>query len=160
MLDQDIQLRGHELSSREKKEVKKALLSLHNLEIMATNVYRCQISNRYPELKVDLIAAMKNEMGHIQDYLVKLYEYELNPAWYRSAFWMVGWFIGTTSRILGKKAIFKAGIWTESKAVHHYEELLKAAAWDEVTYQVIHKGRQDEVVHLNLWTRLLKEMES
>ena len=159
MLDKTIQLRGEQLTSKEKGKIKKALLDLHNLEIMATNVYRCQITNRYPELKVNLIGAMKNEMGHVQDYLVKLFEYDFTPAWYRWVFWMVGWVIGTGSRIQGKKGILKAGIWTESKAVKHYEELLEIAPWDEETFRVIDKDRQDEVQHLELWTGLLKAME-
>ncbi|MBN1782085.1 demethoxyubiquinone hydroxylase family protein [bacterium] len=138
-------------------KVRKALHALHNLEIMATNIYRCQISDSMPELKIDLIAAMKNEMGHIQDFLVKLFEYGLKPVWYRWIFWMAGWIIGTFSRFGGKKAILRAGIWTESKAVRHYEELLHAAPWDQPTAEVIEKDRQDECVHLNLWKTLLDE---
>ncbi|MBN2102531.1 ferritin-like domain-containing protein [bacterium] len=126
---------------------------------MAVNVYRFHISNRFPELKVSLIAAMKNEIGHVQDYLVKLYEYEFKPAWYRWAFWIVGAVIGTGSKILGKRMILKAGIWTESKAIAHYQELLESAPWDDSTYQMIDKDRQDEIVHLNLWSELLKKIE-
>lgn len=159
MLDENIHFRGDQLSVQDKRRVKKALLDLHNLEIMAVNVYRCQIMHKDPELTLSLIAAMKNEMGHVQDYLVKLFEYKLKPAWYQWIFWLVGWFIGTFSRVRGKKAIVKAGIWTESKAIIHYTELLKIAPWDKATYQIIEKDRNDEIMHLNYWKTMLEKLE-
>jgi len=158
MFDKNIKIRGQELPSSKRKQIKKSLLDLHNLEIMAVNVYRFQISCRFPELKVSLIAAMKNEVGHVQDYLVKLYEYEFRPAWYRWAFWLLGAVIGFGSKISGKRTILKAGIWTESKAISHYKELLESASWDEETYQIIDQDCQDEIAHLNLWSGLLKKM--
>jgi demethoxyubiquinone hydroxylase (CLK1/Coq7/Cat5 family) len=157
MLDKSIQLRGLNCSTTERKHLRKALHDLHNLEIMAANIYRCQIGGHPAELDENLIAAMKNEMSHIQDYMIKLYEYGLKPVWYRWIFWIVGWIIGSFSRLQGQIGIFKAGIWTESKAVKHYDELLKCAPWDEATYQIIDKDRQDEIRHLALWTHLLEE---
>lgn len=159
MINKDITIRGNGLSADEKKKIRKALLDLHNLEIMAVNVYRCQINKKNQELNIALIGAMRNEIGHVQDYLVKLYEYQLKPAWYRWAFWLLGWAIGTFSRIRGKKAIIKAGIWTESKAVAHYNKLLKMAPWDEATYSVIDKDRNDEIMHLNYWKTSIEKLE-
>ena len=157
MLDKSIQLRGTDCSKKERKQIRKGLHDLHNLEIMATNIYRCQISGQTPELNKNLIAAMKNEMGHIQDFLVKLFEYGFRPVWYRGIFWIAGCVIGWFSRFQGQKGVLKTGIWTESKAVRHYNELLKIAPWDEATSQVIEKDKQDEISHLKLWNNLLKK---
>jgi hypothetical protein len=44
--------------------------------------------------KTELIIAMCNEMTHIQDFQVKLYEYGLRPSKFRWAYWMVGLVIG------------------------------------------------------------------
>ena len=57
------------------KGIKKGLLALHTLELMAVNIYRFQITKEDTELNRQLIAAMCNEMTHFQDFQVKLYEY-------------------------------------------------------------------------------------
>jgi demethoxyubiquinone hydroxylase (CLK1/Coq7/Cat5 family) len=139
--------------------VRKALLDLHNLEIMAVNVYRCQISDKYPDLKKALIGAMRNEMYHVQNYQIKLYEYGLKPVWYRWAFWLVGWTIGNYSKIRGRKTVLQAGVWTETRAVTHYGELLKHALWDEETYERIKSDMGDEAEHLEHWEVLLERLK-
>ena len=160
MLDKSIQLRGMDCSKAERKRIRKGLHDLHNLEIMATNIYRCQISGRTPELNENLIAAMKNEMGHIEDFLVKLFEYGFKPVWYRGIFRIAGCAIGWFSRLQGQKGILKAGVWTETKAVRHYDELLKNVRWDQATVQIIEKDKQDEISHLELWNKLSKKTGS
>ena len=63
------------------KKIKEALLAFHNLENMAANIYRFQIcKNNADELNQEIIAAMLNEMGHIEDFQVKLYEYGFKPS--------------------------------------------------------------------------------
>ena len=42
---------------------------------------------------------------------------------------------------VGQKAILKTGIFVETKAVHHYAELLNAAEWDDPTRRVIEKDQ-------------------
>ena len=44
----------------------KALRTLHSLEIMAVNTYRFQITQTDDALNRELIAAMCNEMTHVQ----------------------------------------------------------------------------------------------
>jgi len=61
------------------KSHKKRLLKLHTLELMATTIYRFQITKKNSELNRQLIAAMCNEMTHYQDFQVKLYEYGWKP---------------------------------------------------------------------------------
>lgn len=105
----------------------------------------------------ELIAAMCNEMTHVQNFQVKLYEYGLTPGLLRWAWWLVGCVLGVTSRLLGPKAILKTGIWVESKAVHHYAQLLQAAPWDPPTRTVIQKDQADESGHIRMWRQLLAD---
>jgi len=157
ILHNQIVLRGHHLSPQSRSKVKNALRTLHSLEIMAVNTYRFQITQTDDALNRELIAAMCNEMTHVQDFTVKLYEYGLTPSLFRWAWWLVGFGIGFGSRLLGKKAILKTGIFVETKAVHHYAELLNAAEWDDPTRHVIEKDQADEDGHIQTWSRLLSE---
>jgi len=158
MSHDQIALRGRELSPHARSKVKKALRTLHSLEIMAVNTYRFQITRTDDPLNRELIAAMCNEMTHVQDFAVKLYEYGLTPSLFRWAWWLVGFAIGFGSRLLGKKAILKTGIFVETKAVHHYAELLNAAEWDGPTRHVIEKDQADEDGHVQTWSRYLSEL--
>lgn len=152
-----VALRGRSLSPEALKKVKKALRTLHSLEIMAVNAYRFAITKADEPINRNLIAAMLNEMTHVQDFTVKLYEYGLTPSLFRWAWWIVGFGFGFGSRILGKKAILKTGVFVETKAVHHYSQLLCAAEWDEATRKVIEKDQADEDGHIQMWTHLLDQ---
>ena len=153
-----VALRGRTLSPQARAKVKKALRTLHSLEIMAANTYRFQITAQDDELNRDLIAAMLNEMTHTQDFAVKLYEYGLRPSLFRWAWWLVGFGIGFGSRLLGRKAILRTGIFVETKAVHHYTALLAAADWDPDTRRIIEKDQADEGGHIQTWSRYLSEL--
>ena len=157
MNEKDFTLRGEGFSPSRLKSIKKGLRTLHTLELMASNIYKFQITKDRTDLNRDLIAAMCNEMCHYQDFQVKLYEYGFKPGKLRWAFWLVGFAFGFGSRILGKKAILKTGIWVESKAVTHYAELLETIEWDEDTRKVIEKDQADEDGHINRWKKKLKE---
>ena len=156
---EEIGLRGRLLSSPDRKKILKALRALHTLEIMAVNIYRYQITRIESEHNRELIAAMCNEMTHVQDFQTKLYEYGMRPSLIRWAFWIAGFVFGFGSRLLGTKAILETGIWVESKAVAHYAELLKAAPWDEPTRHVIEKDQSDEDGHIRIWQRMLSVLE-
>jgi ubiquinone biosynthesis monooxygenase Coq7 len=146
------------MSPAARAKIKKALRTFHSLEIMAVNTYRFQITTSDDPLNRELIAAMCNEITHVQDFTVKLYEYGLTPCLARWAWWLVGFVIGFGSRLLGKKAILKTGIFVETKAVHHYAELLAAADWDDDTRRIIEKDQADEDGHIQNWTRYLSEL--
>lgn len=154
----EVKLRRENISKSELKKIKKALLSLHNLELMAQTVYKCQITKKESNLNRTLIAAMLNEMGHYQDFQVKLFEYGLKPNIFRFIYWFAGIFFGTFSKIRGDKAIAKMGIWLETQAVNHYDELLDSAYWDDDTRKVIEKDQADEDGHIARWRSLLKSM--
>ena len=157
MSNADFKMRGQGVEPARLEAIKKGLLTLNTLELMAMTIYRFQITSENCDLNRELIAAMCNEMTHYQDFQIKLYEYGFKPSIIRLAYWCVGFTFGFLSRLFGKKAILKMGIWVETKAVHHYAELLKTIDWDEDTRKVIEKDQADEDGHINKWNKLLKE---
>lgn len=157
---EDFKIRGGEMEPARLKAVKKGLLTLHTLELMAITIYRFQITTEKSEFNRQLIAAMCNEMTHYQDFQVKLYEFGFRPNPFRWAFWIVGFTFGFCSRLLGKRAILNTGIWVEAKAVQHYAELLETIDWDEDTRKVIEKDQADEDGHISRWKTLLGSQAS
>jgi ubiquinone biosynthesis monooxygenase Coq7 len=156
MNSEDVEMRGQAAEPARLKSIKKGLLTLHTLELMAITIYRFQITSINCQLNRYLIAAMCNEMTHYQDFQVKLYEFGFKPNPLRWTFWIVGFIFGFGSRLLGRKAILKTGIWVESKAVQHYAELLDTIDWDEVTRKIIEKDQADENGHISKWKTLLE----
>ena len=154
-----VALRGQGFSPERLAAIRKGLTTLHTLELMAQTIYKFQITKKPSELNRKLIAAMCNEMTHYQDFQVKLYEYNFRPSILRAAFWMVGFVFGFTSRLRGQKAILKTGIWVETKAVHHYAELLSTIEWDDDTRAIIEKDQADEDGHVDSWKKLLESQK-
>jgi ubiquinone biosynthesis monooxygenase Coq7 len=152
----DLKMRGRDMEPARLKAIRKGLLTLHTLELMAITIYRFQITGENCQFNRQLIAAMCNEMTHYQDFQVKLYEFGFKPNPLRWAFWIVGFAFGFGSRIFGRKAILKTGIWVESKAVKHYAELLKTIDWDEDTRKIIEKDQADENGHISRWKTMLE----
>ena len=148
--------RGRGLSADERKAVRKALRTLHALEIMAVNIYKCQITKDVTPLNTALTAAMSNEMTHMQDYQTHLYEYGITPDKARGRYWLAGYVFGLGSRMMGTKRVLRTGIWAENKAVEHYGKLLASAPWDDETRAVIEKDRADEYGHIARWEGFLK----
>jgi len=149
-------LRGQGYPAQRLRAIRKGLRTLHTLELMAQIIYKFQITSERSDLNRQLIAAMCNEMGHYQDDQIKLYEYGFRPSILRWAYWLVGFGFGLGSRLLGTKAILKTDIWVESKAVHHYAQLLQTIEWDDETRKVIEKDQADEDGHIARWRRLLE----
>ncbi len=152
---ENIKIRRDSNSRRAFEAFKKALQTFHNLETMAINIYKFQITKAPTELNRQLIAAMCNEMTHLQDFQIKLYEYGFKPNKFRWIYWIVGFALGFISRLKGSEAILKTGIWAERKAVLHYKELLETIEWDEETKRIIEKDQADENGHINRWKKLL-----
>jgi ubiquinone biosynthesis monooxygenase Coq7 len=126
---------------------------------MAVNIYRFQITQKNSDHNRQLIAAMCNEMTHVQDFQVKLVEYGWKPSKLRWIHWIVGSAIGLASRLMGTQAILRADIWLESRAVHGYGELLQTVDWDDDTRAVIELDQADEVMHITRWQRLLRSTQ-
>lgn len=160
MRTENIQMRGQGMPSDRLRDIRKGLLTLHTLEMMAINIYRFQITKKVYELNRQLITAMFNEMTHVQDFQSKLFEYSWKPSKLRWAYWIVGCILGLFSRLRGTKAILKTDIWLETKAVYHYDELLQTIDWDEDTRRIIEKNQSDEYGHINRWKKLLQSNEA
>jgi ubiquinone biosynthesis monooxygenase Coq7 len=158
MRDEDFKLRGEGMPADQLRAIKKGLLTLHTLELMAMTIYKFQLTAERSELNRQLIAAMCNEMGHYQDFQIKLYEFGFKPSKIRGAFWFVGFAFGFGSRLLGKKAMLKTGIWVEAKAVTHYAHLLAEIDWDGDTRKVVEKDAADEDGHINRWKAMLEKI--
>ncbi|MEJ2647889.1 MAG: demethoxyubiquinone hydroxylase family protein [Sedimentisphaerales bacterium] len=156
MDEKEVKQRGQASSERRLAAIRKGLLALHTLELMAQTIYKFQITKEPSELNRKLIAAMCNEMTHYQDFQVKLYEYNFKPSVFRAAYWLVGFVMGYTSRRRGTKAILKTGIWVETKAVSHYKKLLETIEWDEDTRAIIEKDQADEQGHIENWKKMLE----
>ncbi len=154
----DFHLRGSDMSKPRLAAIRKGLRTLHTLELMALTIYRYQITKEPDDLNRQLIAAMCNEMGHYQDFTVKLYEFGFRPSCLRWAYWLVGFSFGFGSRLLGRRATLKTGVWVESKAVAHYAELLESIDWDEETRRVVEKNQADEDGHIRRWRRALESL--
>jgi ubiquinone biosynthesis monooxygenase Coq7 len=152
----DFKFRGIEMPPERLKTIRKGLRTLHTLETMAVNIYKFQITKKANELNLQIIAAMNNEMTHLQDFQSKLFEYGFKPSKFRFVYWVVGLIFGFFSRLMGRKAILKTGIWVETKAVHHYDELLKDIEWDEETRKIVEKDQADEFGHIKRWESFLK----
>jgi demethoxyubiquinone hydroxylase (CLK1/Coq7/Cat5 family) len=155
MRDSGVRMRIGSAPPADLRLIEKGLRTLHTLELMAVNIYRCQLAPRATDLDRALVAAMCNEMTHLQDFQVKLYEYGWRPSPLRWAYWIVGWCFGTFSRLRGPKAILRTGVWVETKAVHHYAELLARVPWDDETRTIVEKNQADERGHIERWKGML-----
>ena len=158
MNERDFKIRGNEMSPERLKSIKEGLLTLHALELMALTIYKFQITEKPTEANRRLIAAMCSEMTHYQDYQVKLYEFGFKPSFLCWAYLLTGFFLGYGSRLVGRKALLKMGIWAEGKAVNHYNELLETIDWDDDTREIIEKNLADENEHIARWTDELKKI--
>ncbi len=98
---EDFKSRGEGMPKARLKAIGKALQTLHALETMAVNIYKFQLTTKKSELNRQLTAAMCNEMTHLQDFQVKLYEYGFRPSVFRLAYWMVGFVFGFFSKLRG-----------------------------------------------------------
>lgn len=155
MQDENFKLRREPMPAARRRAIVKGLRTFHNLEMMALTIYRFQITKEPSELNRQLIAAMCNEMTHYQDFTVKLYEYGASPSLMRAAYWIVGFCFGFGSRMLGRRQMLRTGVWVETKAVHHYAQLLDDVEWDDDTRRMIEKNQTDEDGHINRWSGLL-----
>jgi ubiquinone biosynthesis monooxygenase Coq7 len=156
LVAEDFRHRGDGVSRDDLRKIRKGLRTFHTLETMAQNIYKFQLTRKRSELNRQLTAAMCNEMTHLQDFQVKLYEYGFTPSRFRFAYWLVGLVFGAFSRLRGRRAILRTGIWVESKAVAHYAELLKEVPWDDDTRRMIEKDAADEEGHITRWRSLLE----
>jgi demethoxyubiquinone hydroxylase (CLK1/Coq7/Cat5 family) len=149
--DSEIKLRRSLKDKKTLKSIKSGLHTLHNLETMAVNAYKYQITSKDTELNRELIAAMLNEMTHVQDFQVKLYEYGWKPSICSYFFPIVGFIFANIAKLFGEKGARWLGVFVETKAVSHYRHLLETIDWDEDTRKIIEKDWADEFGHIERW---------
>jgi ubiquinone biosynthesis monooxygenase Coq7 len=154
---EDVKIRGVGYDEERRKEILKALRFLHAREIMAANVYKCQIKSKACKLNTWLTAGMASEMTHVSDFQTKLYEFGAKPSKSRFVFWFAGYVFGFGSRILGEERMLRTGVWVEEEAVKHYQEVLDRVDWDDETRAFVEKDQQDEYAHIERWKTLLGE---
>ncbi len=156
---EQVQLRRRGMNRARLQEIKKALRRFHSFELLAGTTYRFQMTKNETEPERVRIAAMCNEMTHLADFQVKLYEYGWKPNKIRGIFWLGGMTIGTATRILGIRSVLKSGVWLENRAVKHYKELLETVDWDDDSREMVEKNCSDEMGHVERWTALLAEYD-
>jgi ubiquinone biosynthesis monooxygenase Coq7 len=117
-----------------------------------------QISKNSSDLNCKLIKAMGNEMTHVQDFQIKLFEYGSKPSPVRWIMGMAGIFIGLVSSLGGENSIVNAGIWVETRAVGHYKKLIKNIPWDEDALAMVEKDMSDEFHHIDIWQGYLNNI--
>lgn len=154
-----VRWRERPLTARQFSRLRRNLRALHQLEIMAVNIYRYQIGDGRSEMQRELIEALRVEMQHTQDFQVALFEYGLRPSPVRWAYWLLGWFLGLFSKVRGTRAILRMGLWVERKAVDHYTEILAAYDWEPDLRAIIEHNQKDEYHHIELWQKFLHAME-
>ena len=159
MVVEDFKFRAQGMPKKKLKKIKKGLQTFHTLETMAVNIYKFQISKKRTEHDLQLIVAMANEMTHLQDFQLKLYEYGFHPSLMRCLYWLVGFILGFFSKLIGERAVLKTGIWAEEKAVRHYRNLLEEVEWDDETRRIIEKNQADEFGHIGRWQALLGSLK-
>lgn len=151
----EFRFRGQKMEAKVLGQIKRALWTLHNLEIMAVNIYRLQIGRVRSDLDLQLIVAMCNEMCHVQDFQVKLFEYGWKPSRLRWAFWGLGFLLGLGSRMLGRRLMLVTAIWLEEKAANHYARLLEGVEWEPDVRGLLTENLADEEGHIRRWQRLI-----
>ncbi len=156
---EDFQIRGHNLTRHRVRAFQDALQILHDREAMAVSIYRVQIRPKMCEHNRELIAAMCNKMSHLQDYFILLFEYGARPAKVRAVWWILGALIGYISRLLGRGAILKTGVWIEKKVLGRYELFLKTVDWEPDVRTLLEKNCTDAHAHIHRWKNLLHTVE-
>ena len=129
-----------------------SLRKMHNIERLATEVYRAQIP-AFPEKEIAdrLKAAMSNEQEHIDDLKRRIEELGGTTSWLGFFFHMAGKSWGFATRLRGKMFILKVDMWLERKAVRDYDDFLQRVDFDEKSRALILKNIEDEKMHIKRW---------
>jgi len=145
-------------------QVMKALRKMHNMERLATEIYRMQTGafSDEKELADRLHAAMLNEQEHIDNLKARIEDLGGSTSALGVAFQMAGKIMGRVPTLLGKNSVFKTDIWIEEKAIQDYGAFLQKLDFDAKSRDVIEQNTQDERVHVRRWKEsieILKQKE-
>ena len=133
------------------------LKKLFNLEVMAVQIYRCQIGALAdPEEKAMMVAAMENEQHHRETFRSLLAGRGMGPSPRWPFYWLVGQTLGRTTSLLGRSAVFRGDIAFENKAAHEYASFLERDWFTEEEREFIIEFMHDEERHSANWRKLLE----
>ncbi len=123
-------------------EAMKALRKMHNLERLATEVYRVQTGafREEEEIADRLQAAMLNQQEHIDHLKARIDELggSVSP-------------LGMTTRLLGKNCVLRTDIRIEEKAIKDCSAFLDRVDFDAKSRALIEKNTEDERLHVRRW---------
>lgn len=134
-------------------DVMKALRKMHNLERLATEIYRVQAGAFREEREIGdkLRAAMLNEQEHIDNLKARIEELEGSTSALGIGFQMAGKTMGMITRVLGKNTILRTDISIEEKAIKDYSAFLDKVDFDGKSRALIEKNTEDERLHVRRW---------
>lgn len=142
----------------------RVLLSLnfmYCIECFATQIYRTQFGAFGATVYASLLnAASQNENEHFQKFRtqVKKLSGKISPIGF--LFQFMGFVLGNVTRILGKKALFKADTYVETRAVKDYNSFIKHIPLDRDTIKLIRGINNEEEVHVDNWKRAEKALNN
>lgn len=134
-------------------EAMKALRKMHNLDRLATEIYRVQTGafREEEEIADRLQAAMLNEQEHIDDLRARIDELGGSASLPGLAFRVAGKTLGMTTRLLGENCVLRTDIRIEEKAIKDYSTFLERVDFDAKSRDLIVKNTEDESLHVRRW---------
>jgi len=134
-------------------EAMKALRKMHNLERLATEIYRVQTGafREEEEIADRLQAATLNEQEHIDDLEARIDALGGSASPLGLAFQMAGKTLGMTTRLLGKNCVLRTDARIEEKAIQDYNAFLDRVDFDAKSRALIKNNTEDERLHVRRW---------
>ena len=137
--------------------MRKAIISLnlmYCMERFATQIYLTQRGAfKGLPLAQQLTDAAENERGHVrklQDEIRRLRSVVYPLGW---LFQFMGIILGLTTRLFGRRNLFRADTFVETRAVKDYSSFLRAVHFDIETDKMIRKIITDEEEHILNWQK-------
>lgn len=134
-------------------EAMRALRKRHNLERLATEIYRAQRGafREDKDIADKLQAAILNEQEHTDNLKARIEELGGGTSALGFGFQTVGKTMGMITRLLGKNTLLRTDIRIEEKAIKDYSAFLDKVNFDAKSRDLIKKNTDDERLHVRRW---------
>lgn len=140
----------------------KVFLSLnfmHCMERFATQIYLTHKGAFKDDKTVrQLIDASVNERGHVEKLRAQIKTLHGHVYPFGFLFQLMGIVLGLITRMCGKRNIFKADIFVETRAVTDYNSFIRNVKFDESTVELIRTIIKDEEEHILRWYTARKSL--
>jgi len=137
-------------------KVARILRRFHNLETMAVEIYRVQLSSLPEHAEHEMmVKAMENEMLHRETFQGLLDKHGASPSPMRLAWWVVGRVLGRSVALLGHSMLFRGDVAFEEKAVREYTETAGRGELDPEEREFFTRFLEDEKRHVANWKLVL-----